>query len=169
MNFDSSIFTERAAGALADDEVELKVLHRGIEHLLHRGAEAMDLVDEEHVAFFEVGQEGGKIAGLGDHGPRGGAETDAELLRHDLRQRGLAEPRGTYEQHVVQRLAALARRFDEDREILARLRLADEVGQRLRPQRGVADIIAAALGRDHAGGSGHAEVLHSRLSIRRAA
>ena len=92
-------------------------------------------------------------------GPGGGAKADAEFARHDLRQRGLAEAGGTDEQHMVQRLAALARGLDEDREIGARLRLADEFGQQLRAQRGVADIVAAALGRDDAGGSGHAASL----------
>ena len=115
----------------------------------------MDLVDEEHVALFEIGEECCEIAGLGDDRARGGAKADAELPGHDLRQRGLAEAGGTDEQHVIQRLAALARRLDEDREVLARLLLADEVGQRLRAQRGVADIVAAALGRDHAGGRAH--------------
>jgi len=33
-----------------------KVLHRGIEHLLDRRLKAMDLVDEQHVALFEIGQ-----------------------------------------------------------------------------------------------------------------
>ena len=37
----------------------------------------------------------------------------------------------------------------------ARLRLADEFRQQLRPQRGVADIVGAALGRDDAGGRAH--------------
>jgi hypothetical protein len=82
-------------------------------------------------------------------------EADTELARHDLRQRGLAEPRGAYEQHMVQRLAALPRRLDEDREILARLRLPDELRQQLRAQRGVADVVAAALGRHDSGGRGH--------------
>ena len=137
---------------LADDEVELKILHRGIEHLLHRRAEAMDFVDEQHVALFEIGQQRREIAGLGDHRTRSGAEADAEFARHDLRQRGLAEAGRADEQHVVERLAALARGLDEDREIVARLRLADELGQQLRAQRGVADIVGAALGRDDAGG-----------------
>ena len=155
VNFARSILTERAAGSLADDEVELKILHRGIEHFLHRRAEAMDFVDEQHVALFEIGQQRGEIAGLGDHGTGGGAKADAEFARHDLRQRGLAEARGADEQHVIQRLAPLARRLDEDREILARLRLADELRQQLRAQRGVADIVGTALGRDDAGGRVH--------------
>jgi hypothetical protein len=54
---------------LADDEVELKVLHRGIEHFFHCRAEAMDFVDEEHVAFFEIGEQRREIAGLRNHRP----------------------------------------------------------------------------------------------------
>ena len=40
-------------------------------------------------------------------------------------------------------------------QIGARLLLADKFSQKLRPQRGVADIVGAALGRDNAGGCGH--------------
>ena len=124
----------------------------------------MDFVDEQHVALFEIGEQRGEIAGLCDHRARGGAKADAELARDDLRQRGLAEAGGTDEQHMVQRLVTLARGLDEDGEIGARLRLADEFGQQLRAQRGVADIVAAALGRDDAGGCGHAAALSSDLN-----
>src|ERR1700687_4222695 len=122
----------------------------------------MDFVDEQHVALFEIGEKCGEIAGLGDHGPGSGAKADAEFARDDLRQRGLAEAGGTDEQHVVERLAPLARGLDEDREVGARLRLANELGQQLRTQRSIADIVAAALGRDDAGGRGHAA---TRLSF----
>ena len=44
---------------------------------------------------------------------------------------------------MVQRLVTFARRLDEDREIGARLRLADEFRQQLRAQRGIADIVGA--------------------------
>ena len=54
---------DRARGrALADDDVERVVLHRRIEHLFHRAVEAVDLVDEEHVALVEVGEYRGKIS-----------------------------------------------------------------------------------------------------------
>ena len=142
-------------GSLADDEVELEILHRGIEHLLDRGTEPMDFVDEEHVTLFEIGEKCGEIAGFRNHGTRGGAEADAELARHDLRQRGFAEARRADEQHVIQRLAALARGFDEYGQIGARLRLANELRQQLRAQRGVAGILVAALRRDDARGGGH--------------
>ena len=107
----------------------------------------MDLVDEEHVALFEVGEQRREIAGLGDHRARRGAEIDAELARHDLRQRRLAEPRRADEQHVIERLAPSPRRLDEHPEILARLLLADELGKPLRTQRRFRRIFLAALGR----------------------
>ncbi len=139
--------------SLADDEIELEILHRRIEHLLHRRIKPMNLVDEQHVALFEIGQQRREIAGLGDHRTGGGAEADAKLARHDLRQRGLAEPRGTDEQHVVERLAAFARGVDEHRQIGARLLLADKFRQVLRTQRGIADVVGTALGGDKAGRS----------------
>ena len=126
---------------LADDQVELEILHRRIEHLLDRGLQAVDLVDEQHVARLQIGQDRGEVAGALDHRAGGGAEADAEFARHDLRQRGLAEAGRPVQQHMVQRLAAPAGGLDEDGEVLAAGLLADELGQRLRPQ--------AGLGRRH--------------------
>ena len=90
---------------LADDQVELKILHGRIEDFLDRRLEPVDLVDEQHVALFEIGQERGEIAGFGDDRPGGGAEIHAELARDDLRQRRLAEARRTDEQDMIERFA----------------------------------------------------------------
>ena len=136
---------------LADDEVELVVLHGGIEDLLHRRVEAVDLVDEEDVAVLQVGEQRGEVAGLGDDRAGGGAEADAQLARHDLGERGLAEARRPREQHVVERVAARLGRLDEHLEVGARLLLADELAQQLRPQRRLR-VVGLALGpRDEAG------------------
>ena len=107
---------------LADDQVELEILHRRIEDLLDRRLQAVDLVDEQHVAGLQVGQDRGQVAGALDHRAGGGAEADAQLARDDLRQRGLAEAGRAVQQHVVQRLAAGARGGDEDGEVLPRRR-----------------------------------------------
>jgi hypothetical protein len=158
----------RARGRpLADDEVELEILHRRIEHLLDRRIEPMDFVDEENVALLQIGEQRGKIAGLGDHRPRGGAEVDAQLPCDDLRQRGLAEARRADEQHVIERLVARARRLDEHREVGARLLLADELGQPLRPQRSLGDVLFAAFGGNEAAGRGahDPQVPRSRLYL----
>ena len=53
--------------SLADDEIELKVLHGRIEDFLDRRIEPVDLVDEQHVAVFEIGEEGCEVACFGDH------------------------------------------------------------------------------------------------------
>ena len=85
---------DRARGrALADDQVELKILHRRIEDLLDRRRQAVDLVDEQDVARLQVGQQRREVAGALDHRARGGAEADPELAGDDLRQRRLAEAR----------------------------------------------------------------------------
>ena len=136
----------------ADDQVELEILHRRIENFLDRRVEAMDLVDEQHVARLEIGELRGEVAGLGDHRAGGGAEVDAELARDDLRQRRLAEARRADEQHMVERLAARLRRFDEHLEIGARRLLAGEVGERLRAQRRV--VLRTLVGGDEAAGRG---------------
>jgi hypothetical protein len=138
----------RARGrAFADDEVELVVLHGRIEDFLDRRIEPVNLVDEQNVALFEIGEQRREIAGLGDHRPGGGAEIDAQLARDDLRQRGLAEARRADEQHMVERFLARARRLDEHRQIGARFFLADELAQSLRAQGGVR-VVVAALGGD---------------------
>ena len=134
----------------ADDQVELEVLHRRIENFLDRRVEAMNLVDEQHVARLEIGELRGEVARLGDHRAGGGAEVDAELARDDLRQRRLAQPRRADEQHVVERLAARLGQFDEHLEIGARPLLAGEVGERLRAQRRV--VLGALFGGDEAAG-----------------
>ena len=144
--------------SLADDQVELEILHRRIEDFLHRRVQPVDLVDEQHVAVFEIGQQRREIAGLGDDRAGGRAEIDAEFARHDLRQRRLAEARRPDEQHMVERLAAALGGLDEHFEIGPHRRLADEIVERLRPQ-GLLGILAALFRGNEAGRQAHAAFL----------
>ena len=57
----SSVIT-CAPGALAERDRQLAVLHRGVERLLHRAREPVDLVDEEDRARLERGEEGRDVA-----------------------------------------------------------------------------------------------------------
>ena len=77
----------------------------------------MDFVDEKHVALFEIGQQRRKVAGLRYDGAGCGAETDAKLLRQDLRQRRLAETRRPGKKHVIERIAASTRRLMKTRRL----------------------------------------------------
>ena len=97
--------------ALADQDVELEVLHGRVEDLLDRPVQAVDLVDEEHVAVLQVGEERGQVAGPDQDRARGDAQPDAHLGGHDAGQRGLAQAGRPGEQQVVDRLAPLPRRL----------------------------------------------------------
>ena len=142
---------------LADHEIELKILHRGVEDLLDRRIEPVDLVDEQNVALLEIGEDRRKVARLRDDGAGGRAEADPHLARDDLGKRRLAEARRPDEQDVIERLAARPRAVDEHLEIGARLFLADEIGKALGPDRGFEPVVLAAFGRDQAGGWDHGD------------
>ena len=122
---------------LAHHDVELEVLHRRIEDFFDHPREAMDLVDEEHVALFEVGNDRGKIAGALDRGARGGAHIDLEFARDDVRQRGLAESRRSREQHVIEDFAAFSCCLDRHPEDLFEAFLANEFRKAMGAQRQV--------------------------------
>ena len=135
------------AGAGADRDRELAVLHRGIERLLHRAREPVDLVDEEDAARLERGEEGGDVGLALERGPGGLDEVDLELGRHDLGQRGLAEAGRAGEQDVVERVAAGAGGADGDLELGLQRLLADELVEPARAQRDVELVVGAGDGR----------------------
>jgi len=103
----------------------------------------VDLVDEQHVVPFEVGQDRGQVLRFFQHRPRGLTQVHAEFGRDDVAECRLAQTGRAEQQHVVQRLLALARRPDEDFELLARLGLAHILIQVLGPQRALERIFAA--------------------------
>ena len=108
----------------------------------------MHLIDKQHIALFKISEKRGEVAGLGNHGPRRGAEIHAKLAGHDLSQGSLAEPGRTDEENMIERLAPRARRLDEHAEIPARLLLTDEFRKPLRAQRRLGRIFVAALRRN---------------------
>src|SRR5438874_3974548 len=131
--------------ALAQHDVELEVLHRGVEHLFHGARQAVDLVDEEHVALVEVREQRREITGPFDGRARGDVQPHIELGGDDVRQRRLAEPRRSGEQQVVRRLAAARGGLEDDGEVLFELGLADELGETSRAE---TDLVDHLLVRD---------------------
>ena len=140
-------------GTFADHQIQREIFEGRIEHLFDHGRQAVNLVDEQHVAGFQIGQDRGQIAGLGQNGAGGHAKTDAKLARHDLREGGLAQTGGAVEQGMVHRLAPHLGAFDEHRQIGAGLGLTGEFRQRLGPQ-GAVGVFGQAFGGDGAVG-GH--------------
>ena len=124
-------------GPLVDHDVEAEILHRGVEVFLDGLGDAVDFVDEEDVALFEIGEQAREVAGFLDHGARGHADTLAELVAEDEGERGLAETGRARKQDVIQRIAAALRGADHDLEALDGFGLAHEIGKRKRAQRGL--------------------------------
>ena len=109
----------------------------------------MDFIDEQDVAVLEVGEKSGEIARLGDHWTGRRSEIHAELARHDLRQRRLAEPRRAGEEDMVERLAPRAGRVNEHLEIATDFRLTDELRQGLRAQGNLGLVFVPFHGSEH--------------------
>ena len=101
----------RAPAPVAGHELDAEVLHRRVEVLLDDRLQAVDLVDEQDVAAAERGEDARQVALALERRARGHAHLGPQLVREQVRQRGLAEPGRPGEQHVVERLAALARRL----------------------------------------------------------
>ncbi len=141
---------------LADHDVELVVLHRGVEDLLHHRAEAVDLVDEEDIAGVEVGQERRQVARLLQHRARGLAEIHAHLVGDDVGEGGLTEPGRAEDQHVIQGVPAPAGGVNEDLHLLAHRGLTHVLGEPPRPDGAVdGTVLVTGLGADQALGVGH--------------
>ena len=70
-------------GALADDDVELVILKRGVELFFEDGLEAVDLVEEEDLALADVGEDGGKVALDLEGGAGGLLESYIQFVRND--------------------------------------------------------------------------------------
>ena len=119
----------------------------------------MNLVDEQHVVLFETRELRREIAGPLEHGAGRLVQIDAELVRDDVRERRLAEPRRAEQQRVIERLAPLARGRDEDLELRLDARLADVLAEPARAHGAVErlvvlrgdrrDDVAAFLDVDH--------------------
>ena len=105
----------------------------------------MDFVDEQHLAFLEVGQHRGEITGPFDHRTRSRTNRHPKLVGDDGCERRLAETGRPVEQHVVECLAPLACRGDRNMQVLADALLPDVLVERAWPQpRLVLDVVVRA-------------------------
>ena len=109
--------------------------------------EAVDLVDEQDVALFEVGQDRGQVARPLDGRAAGRVQVHAQLAGDDVGQRRLAQAGRAVEQDVIGGFLALARRGQQDVEVLLDARLADVLGQRARPKARLDDRFLGASAR----------------------
>ena len=106
----------------------------------------MDLVDEQHIALLQVGQQGGKVAGLFNSRAAGDADLYSHLVGNNARQRSLAQTRRAVQQNVIHRLAPALGGFQINFKVLLGLFLPDVVLQMLR-----AEVIFLTVRRGHDG------------------
>jgi hypothetical protein len=116
-----------SGGAFAQHDVELKIFHRWVQHLFDIPAEAMDLVDEKHIAFAEASEDRGEISGTVESWTGGDVECDLEFSGDDARQRGLAEARRSREEQMIHGLLATSSSFKDDAKVLLEFPLSDKV------------------------------------------
>ena len=145
------------AGALPDHDVQLVVLHRGVEDLFDRRRHPMDLVDEEHLVLLEVGEHGRKVSSFLDDRAGGRAHRHAKLVADDVRKRGLAKSGRAVQKDVIERFLPATRRFDRHLQVVAHAILPDVLGQGSRAQpRFILRVVVDGSGGDKA-------VVHGRL------
>ena len=116
-------------GAFPDDDVEFIIFHRGVEDFFDGAAETVDFVDEEDVAFLEIGEDAGEVAGALDCWARGDAEICAHFVSDYVCHSGFPETRGAVEENVIQSRAVVALFYcvDGEAEIRFHTLLADIV------------------------------------------
>src|SRR5579859_1705205 len=122
------------ARPFADHHIQREIFHRRIQALLDGAAQAVDFVDEQHFARLQGRQDRGQVARVFDGRARGGAQADTHLNSDDVTERGFAQPRRAVQQDVIDRFVALARRFQQDAQIILDLLLPDIFRQAARAQ-----------------------------------
>src|SRR5215510_4982063 len=90
----------------------------------------MDLVDKEQGVFLEIGEHAREIAWAFDDRSGSGANRDTHFIADDVRERRLAESRGTVEQHVIERFTATTRGSDRHLQVIAQAVLPDVLIER---------------------------------------
>ncbi len=95
----------------------------------------MNLIDEQHVAFFEIGEQTGEVAGFFDGGAAGVFQIRSHRLGNDIRQRGFAEAGRAVEQDVIKRFPAMLGGLHGDFQAFLDAGLAGEIGEKRGSQR----------------------------------
>src|SRR4029077_7267241 len=125
------------AGTLANDEVDAKILHGGIENFFDGGLQAMNFIEEEKLFGFEGSGNRGEVAFAFEKRTGTGLNGHIQFVGDDLRKGGLAQARGPIEQHMIESLSAIASRFERDGDVFLDALLADVFVEALGANAGV--------------------------------
>ncbi len=97
----------------------------------------MNLIDKQHVARFQLDQNGSQIARAVDGRTGGDADVLPHFGRNNTGQAGFAKAGRAVEQNMIQRIMPPKRRADIDGQAVLYLLLAEILAQRARTQRGL--------------------------------
>jgi hypothetical protein len=125
------------AGALADDEINAKIFHGGIENFLDGGLEAMNFVEEEDFLQRERGEDGSEVPLAFEERSGTGFDGDVELVGDDLGESGFAESRRAIEEDVIKGFAAITSGLESDGDVFLDALLANVLGERFGANAGV--------------------------------
>ncbi len=109
----------------------------------------MDLIDKQHVALIEVGQQRRKVALFFNGRAAGDAQIDVHFVGDDAREGGFAQTRRAVKQHMVKAFAAAQRRLNIDLKVFLDLILADIFAHHARTQRGFDVVVTRGEFRTH--------------------
>ena len=91
-------------GILSQHDVDGKILHGRVQHLLNLTVQTVYLVHEKHISFLEIVQYGRHLSRLFNGRAAGHLHIGSHLIGNDTCQRGLAQSRRAVKQHMVQSL-----------------------------------------------------------------
>ena len=116
-----------AAGPFPITTSSVKSSMTVVQHFLDDPIEAVNLVNEEHVAAAHVRRDSGQVALSLDGRSGGGPDPRSQLVGDDVGESGFAEARCPMQEDVIERLLTLTCRLDGDAELLLHPRLVDEL------------------------------------------
>ena len=85
----------------------------------------MDLVDEEHIALVELGEDADEVGAFRQGRAVGDVDLGANFIGDDVSECGLSKSRRAVQQRVIDRLTALPGGLHRDAELADELFLAD--------------------------------------------
>ncbi|ULA59780.1 MAG: hypothetical protein LZF60_160110 [Nitrospira sp.] len=120
---------------LSDHQIKLVILHRRIERLFHRRRQSVNLIDEQDIAFLQIGQNRGQIPGVAQDQPGRRADGRSHFPRDDVCNGGLTQAWWAVKNRMVQGLTTALGRFDANFQRFLHPGLPDILPQTLRAQR----------------------------------
>ena len=144
---------DASAGALANDEIDAKIFHGGIENFFDGGLQAMDFVEKENFFAIERSENGGEVAFAFEQWTGAGLDGNVQFIGDDLGESGFAQSRRAIEQDVIEGFTTAASGFNGDGNIFFDALLAYVFVEALGANGGVETriIVAGGTGNDAGG------------------